>query len=644
MPVIIQGSNSNIRYSSEDDYTEFYKERYPEGIVLRPDSEEHQKLIKLVMGLARDSFDCISKRHASWNSIDEVLTVYKPADSKEVDQQKVDSRTPVSIVVPSMYAQLETLMTYLTISFLDGDIFLYEGRAEDYVAAKLLQYVINRQCEWFKAPLAIHSCMRSGLAYGIGASSLFWDKKEGWMRTIKQGVITDSSGQLYNAGNNISREWGVEFEGNRIDNIDPYKLLPDANVSITEFQNGEYFGWIEDTNYMRLLDGERNDNTLFNVKYLKIFKDQSFTGVFGGDNSRRDKHDVKGSSRKGNIPLINMFVKLIPKDYKLSDEEYPQKWLFTIAAESVVVRALPLDLDHNKFPVAVNAPDFDGYSVTPVSRLEMLLGLQTSLDWLFNSHMTNVRKAINDSLIVDPSLINMNDFNQEGPGRLIRMRRAAWGRGVETAVKQLQVTDITAHNISDASFIMDIMQRVSSATDSTMGIMRQGGERRSAAEYRGTSMSAMSRLEHISKMISLQYMYDLGYLMLKHTQQFMSNPVYMKVLGNLPDEYRSEYGEGIVIDPMSIAAPIDVIIKDGSLPSKGVENLESWVQLFQAIASNELLAQRFDIVRIFKHMARLMGAKNLNDFEIKAAVVPNESVSSEVQKGNLVPITPARAA
>jgi hypothetical protein len=39
-----------------------------------------------------------------------------------------------------------------------------------------------------------------------------------------------------------------------------------------------------------------------------------------------------------------------------------------------------------------------------------------------------------------------------------------------------------------------------------------------------------------------------------------------------------------------------------------------------------------------------MGAKNLNDFEIKAAVVPNESVSSEVQKGNLVPITPARAA
>jgi hypothetical protein len=51
-------------------------------------------------------------------------------------------------------------------------------------------------------------------------------------------------------------------------------------------------------------------------------------------------------------------------------------------------------------------------------------------------------------LIVDPSLINMADLEDPKPGKLIRMRRAAWGRGVENAVKQLNVNDITRQHIS----------------------------------------------------------------------------------------------------------------------------------------------------------------------------------------------------
>ena len=104
-----------------------------------------------------------------------------------------------------------------------------------------------------------------------------------------------------------------------------------------------------------------------------------------------------------------------------------------------------MDLDHNMYPVSVCAPEFDGYTITPISSLEVIYGLQEILDFLFTSHVANVRKAINDMLIVDPYLINMADLAKPGPGKLIRTRRAVWGRGVENAVKQLAVTDIT-HN------------------------------------------------------------------------------------------------------------------------------------------------------------------------------------------------------
>jgi hypothetical protein len=199
------------------------------------------------------------------------------------------------------------------------------------------------------------------------------------------------------------------------------------------------------------------------------------------------------------IDVVWMYWTLIPKDQKLGSSEYPEKWLIGMAADKVLICAKPLSLNHNMYPVAVCAPDFDGYSSTPVSRLELMYGMQEALDWLFNSHIANVRKAINDMLIVDPSLVNMADLEDPKPGKLIRMRRSAWGRGVENAVKQLGVTDITRSHIQDASSIIDYMQRTSAATDSVSGMIRKSGERVTAAETKSTQQSALSRLTKAAK-------------------------------------------------------------------------------------------------------------------------------------------------
>ena len=73
---------------------------------------------------------------------------------------------------------------------------------------------------------------------------------------------------------------------------------------------------------------------------------------------------------------------------------------------------------------------------------------------MFNSHVANVRKAINDMIIYDPYLVNSNDLKNPAPGKLIRLRRPAWGKGVKDVAQQLGVSDVTRGNIADSTWLV----------------------------------------------------------------------------------------------------------------------------------------------------------------------------------------------
>jgi hypothetical protein len=354
---------------------------------------------------------------------------------------------------------------------------------------------------------------------------------------------------------------------------------------------------------------------------------------------------TKDQATKMPIDVINMYFKLIPKAWGLGDGENPEKWFFSVASDSLVIRAKPLGLVHNSFPVAVSSPDYDGYSPTSISRIEILSGLQEILDWMLNSHVANVRKAINDMIIVDPYLVNMKDLKDPKPGKLIRLRRPAWGRGVDKVAQQLQVNDITRANIGDAGFIMKFMDQVVGSDNPLMGNLRSGGpERLSAREFQGTMSGAISRLERVARVIGLQAFQDIGYMFAAHTQQLMSRELYVKTTGRWEQQLRREYGVDettMKVSPFDVLIDYDVLVRDGSVPGGNFSDV--WVQMFQVLASNPELMQQFDIPRIFKFIARNLGAKNVEEFERKmppmgAVSAPDEIVEEEATKGNLVAI------
>jgi len=634
----LDGNIGNHKYSYE----------YPGGFDLKPGGKLSNKITQKILRRARDSWGIMSKRHDSWREIDRTLTAYVPVSEAEKKIKSGDARKPVSIVVPYSYATLETLLTYFTSALLNDPIFDYRGASpEDVIGAIMLTKVINQQAQKDRLALQLHTMCRDSLAYGIGPAACTWDRRLGKKTVRAEDGFFSFLNQWVGTGYKKQTMETVVYEGNSLKNIDPYSFLPDPSVSIHQLQDGEFVGWVERTNLMDCMSEEETDEEVFNAKYLKHIDGR--TSIFRDEQSDRKaryggNEEIASGESKKHIDKIHMYVKIIPKDWGLGTKEYPEKWYFVIAGDQVILECRPMELDHDSYPITAGAPDYDGYSITPISRIELVYGLQGTLDWLFSSHVANVRKAINDTLIVDPYLVNIDDLKDPEPGKIVRMRRAAWGKGVTNAVQQLQVTDVTRGHIADASYIVDLINRTSAVSDGLMGVSRKGGERVSSAEAQGDRVSALSRLERLAKVMSMQAFHDISRIFASHVQQFMTQETYVNVAGEWPKDLQGIYGAGVSggmvkVSPFDLLINYDIEVKDGSVPGGSYSSV--WVELFQILSQNQEVGQQFDMVRIFKNIATGLGAKDVNSFvkqggEVLPQTMPNEDVLQQVDRGNLI--------
>lgn len=657
MPYIIKGETDyhiKGKPKSWDKATEIYTKDhydydYPNGLDLTPESTLHNSLRDKIWSRARESRNEICKRFPFWRKIDQKLTTYIPLKDKEKTLKKKDPTKPVSIVFPYTYSMLEALLTYLTLAFFQDPMFQYEGvEDDDTIGAMLMELVIRLHCIKNKVALPVHTVLRDSLVYGIGAAIPGWRSVYG-KKPVKSKIITLSElgGQEEDYVEFID---SLLFEGNDLSNIDPYMFLPDPSVSSVDTQDGEFIGWVDRDNFMNLLSEESEGHSgLFNVKYLRSKKDKRSTLALD-QSDRMKKYGGSNELHRGMtdttnpVDRIRMYVNLIPKEWKLGPGEYPERWYFELASDDIIIACEPANHNHGMYPIAVASPEFDGYSATPISRMEILHGLQHTLDFLFNSHIANVRKAINDMLVVDPFLVNIEDLKDPRPGKLIRLRRPAWGRGVDKVVQQLAVQDITRANIGDSAYITNWMDRISGADQSMQGALRQSGpERLTRAEFQGTRASSVSRLQRLAMLIGIQFFQDVGTMFAVHTQQYMKQETYVRIVGRYADQLRGTFGENAKrakASPYDLAVNYDLLVRDGSIP--GGNFSEAWINLFKVIGTTPELMQQFDVTRIFMYIAQQLGAKNVEDFrrnvgQVQGQVLPDEEVEREAQKGNLVP-------
>lgn len=627
---------------------------YPEGLNLDPDSDQHRKLVNMVMDRATQAHQALADKRSEWRDIDRSLKGYVRPEFKntaEEDREGIDQMP--QLVLPFSYANLETLLTYMTTAFLQGTLFPYEPIGpEDAHKAFLLERVIQQQASKKKFGLNLHTMWRDAFSYGVGIIAPKWTKEYGTRTRVEERGIFDQIAQTLNVTERqrTTSDRTLMYEGHELMNIDPYRYLPDPNVPIHEVQKGEFVGWISRTNEMELLRRERDQQGFFNGQYVrKGLGDARSTLIIGEDMaSRRRDHADNTSNYNNPVDEVWMYLDIIPSEWGLEEAsrnpDTPEKWQFAVAGDEVLVSARPLRLDHNRFPVVVAAPDYDGHSVAPPSRMEIVQDLQHIIDFLYSSHLLNIRKAINDMMIVDPKLVNIHDVRDPKPGKLIRMRRMAWGQGrIDEGIKQLEVADVTKGHVEEGNYLLNVMEQTTGATDMAKGVVQNKGPRISASQSQSARQSVLSRMQKAARIMGMQAHEPLGELLAFQTQQLMEQQSWVKVVGESGREHMktlSDRAEGgkVPVQPEEIVIPFDVNASNPSVP--GSEDLETWTQLYQTVANNPQLAQEFDMVRMFKHIARQMGAKNVDDFIQRSQspqVMRDEEVEEEVRKGNLTP-------
>lgn len=582
----------------------------------------------------------MSERRPAWNNADKLFRAFvkeTTADKKRKSSRDSGDPQYTTIVLPLSYATLLTAHTFWASVFLSRNpVFQYAARHGDgqnkvQAVEALIDYQV-RQANML--PVLFNWLLDTG-KYGLGVVSNFWTEEifRSKRKVVPESALSDIQ---------IPDEQPEEFEtvetkgyiGNELFSMRPHDFFPDPNVSVTQFQKGEYYGRLTTVGWNTVVK-KKFDGSYFNVDELQ--KRLSGSGLQREGSDVIDlPHETAGrlrSSTKGKVQLLEKVIELIPKEWELSPSEFPEKWMFTVAQGDVIISADPLGKDNNKYPVFVNTYEIDPYSFTSRGMMEILEPLNNVGSWLINSHFYNVRKALNDQILVDPSKVWMKDLESGGPGRLVRLRPAAYGQDVRTMMTQFPVVDITRANLADTEFVSELIQLVSGVNSNMMGIVNPGG-RKTATEIRTSSTLGVNRQKTFAEYNSALGWSPLSQDLLQNSQQHYAEneAMNLRIVG---DQLEPGVPLFVDVDPESIAGSFDYIPVDGTFPIDRFAQAELFQGLVASMAQVPELLQQFDMSKMVNFVASLMGIKNLKTFRLEVA--PDGAVADQEQAGNIVP-------
>lgn len=630
-----------------------FKYKYPDGLDLSPDSEAHKTIVSFITERIRDSHGVMSARYDTWRDIDRVMSVFVQPTLNETarvnEEERLTSakaRIPKAIVIPISFAIKEILMTYSTVTILDEPIFRYRATDKgDVFGALAHEAIAQYQSSKRKMPLMLHNVLGDSYQYGTGFCGVDWDIEYAWKTIPEVSRVKKALSGLF--GDETARERVKHYEGNNLTSFDPYKVYPDPNVPIEQIQKGEFFAWLEETNYYDLLSREQSqpddERYFFNAKYMNLQGTAGLSSMLGYDKSARgERFNIaarSGGSYTRPVDVIWIVAKLIPKELSLGRNEYPEKWLFGLAADTTIVHARKLPYDHDMIPVGVCAPFADGHSVCPVSPVEVSYGQQKAVDFSWNNRQDFLTLAAKLRMIVDPYLINIPDL--EDPERqFVRMRKSGWGLGkITESYSQLAFNDVTANNINDIAFLRDLMQYSTGALDSVAGVISSKKERVSAAETRNAAQAGASRLGHLIWVAGWQLITDVGYMIAYNNKQFLTEERTVRLIGDYMKSVAEDLSDPRIqedfmqVSPLDLDVDLDIMAQPAQLP--GAVDTNVLTDLYKTVVSNPQEAAKYNTSKLLRFIFRQLGVRNIENFEIKVA--PDQQVMQQMRAGNLIP-------
>jgi len=628
---------------------------------LEPSGSLHQEVLAKLLARRDSAESHISSRKDQWRSTNNKMRMYidltrkaKRADGS-TDNDTKEMPFDRAIVVPASYSILRVLLTQLMSIFGSREPMIQlRGRGpEDVEPSRILESMVAYDLEEMGAFRSVYAMCQDSLKFGCG---IMYDS---WTSEYGNKVITTEVPSPIMGGPPLTFHdtvYGVVKEHNLWTPVNPFEYYPDPRIPIASPQEGEFVGHRFHRGRMYLIErAQNNGGPYFNVDKLQKISssksrdtdDGTDLGVGGFSENDIDETD------QGTHQLDHMQVKIIPKEWKLSEKESPEIWWFTWADDAVIIRAHPCPYDHQQFTYSVAESDPDFHSAFNPGMIESLDGLQRYMDWMYNSHLQNLMRHLNDAMIYAPALIEEYDVQNPGPARHMRLTQLgeelimSGGYSVDQFVHQMQVGDVTAPHLSAVANLFQLAQRMSAANDPQMGMPTP--DKRTLGEIQVINASASQRITILARMIDAMAINPLAKRLIANRLQYTSLDQMYRIAG---EDAAISNNQHVFGNRELIQGNYDYVPNDGILPPDPVRQASTWMQIAESVMRFVPLMQQMgiqpndgmvpDVNAILKEGFRTMGARNIDRFYTELPpppqVMDDQQVEQGVQDGNMVPV------
>jgi hypothetical protein len=628
--------------------------------------ELHSKLLQELKSRRDFSNEYTSDRHEDWDRVREHKNMYvnltrnaRAGDRSEMGETEMPFER--SVVIPLSKATLEVLITQIMSIYASrvpmNQIMAAAGG--DPVRAKIIESMISYDNGQSRAFSALYAMFSDALSFGNGFMYNSWEIDEGMTYEFEPLNIGGVPPELQRAvlgplAYTPIRKIGIQREYCKWTPVSAYDAIPDPRVSMWDLQSGEFFGhrWKTSPHALKKKDGERGP--YFNVDKIPKNRSTEDTSKLRSSSpdpynaaSEADPKELLQSKTPNFISMYTMVLELIPADYGLGSSDYPEKWVFSWAEDKVIVRAHPMVNKHQKFPYVCAEPEPNFFDTFSPGTLELIEPLQRFINWLYNSHIENITRVLNNQWVYSPQFIDEGDLEFGGPGEHIRMTQEAAEMMLNGEISdirqflfQMPVQDVTGASYMNAiQYTYQMAQVLTGANDPLSGI--QTPTTRSATEIGTITAQATQRMAVTARLMDENAIQELMLQSIHNRQQFTSIGRYYEIAGRMAQELGidSLFGDLEAIQGEFKYRPIT-----GILPEDPARSAANWTNLMAAAGQLPQLQQpgpdgrMLDFRSIFNTIAEKSGISNIEDYYMDVQVMPDEQLAGELQAGNLAPV------
>lgn len=537
-----------------------------------------------------------------------------------------------NIVLPIVMPQVEAAVTYQQSVFLSGfPIFGVAASPEHADAATQMDTIIaDEQIHGNWVPEFLKS-LRNGFKYNLGPTEISWEQQTSY-------ALEDAG-----AGNEVDRQKEVIWSGNKVRSLDPYNTFWDTRVAPVDVpRKGEFAGYTELMSRIALKQYIAELPTRINVKEAFESGLQAPVGGHSGIENYYiprvnpasiydiDKHASTdwmawagmASNRDPRIKYRNIYEvttiygRILPEDFAMTNvpaKSTPQVWKFVIVNGQVLIYAERMTNVHNLLPIFFCCPKDDGLGYQTKSLAKDAEPFQQITTALSNSMIAARRRAISDRMLYDPSRVSAASVRSDSPVARIPVRPSAYGTPLSEAVFPIPFRDEQSqYSMQNIQSFMALADQVSGLNQARRGQFVKGNKTR--FEFEETMANASGRDQTVALTLEGNFFTPIKEVIKSNILQYQGGV----------ELYNREQDQTINVDPVSLRkAKLEFKVSDGMLPSDKIIDGESMALAFQTIASNQQIAQGYNITPMFSYLMKTRGAK-LQPFEKGPAQIAYE--------------------